>query len=143
MKTNLDIKVQIAGRPYSLSIATEEERVVRKAAEEVSQTIRDYSKAFEYKDHQDLFAMVALQHAANSIRLEEEKSFREHEMKEKLLAALDKSLEQLKIQRQKFIDNSLAIVAKTIDKFYAWHLIKTEGRDIIISDTEYLKINLH
>ncbi|PJB56706.1 MAG: hypothetical protein CO098_13260 [Bacteroidetes bacterium CG_4_9_14_3_um_filter_41_19] len=89
MKTNLDIKVQIAGRPYSLSIASEEERVVRKAAEEVSQTIRDYSKAFEYKDHQDLFAMVALQHAANSIRLEEEKSFREKEMKEKLLAIDD------------------------------------------------------
>lgn len=86
MKTNLDIKVQIAGRPYSLSVAVEEERVVRKAAEEVSQTIKDYSKVFEYKDHQDLFAMVALQHAATSIRLEEEKSFREKELEERLIA---------------------------------------------------------
>ncbi len=86
MKTNLDIKVQIAGRPYSLSLAVEEERVVRKAAEVVNQTIKDYSKAFEYKDQQDLFAMVALQHAANSIRLEEEKSFREKKMETDLIA---------------------------------------------------------
>ena len=91
MKTNLDIKVQIAGRPYSLSVAFEEEWIVRKAADDVNQTIKEYSKAFEYKDQQDLFAMVALQHAANSIRLEEEKSFREKKM-EKDLIAIDEVL---------------------------------------------------
>ncbi len=89
MKTNLDIKVQIAGRPYSLSVAFEEERVVRLAAEEVNKTVKEYSKAFEYKDQQDLFAMVALQHAANSIRLEEEKSFREKNMVTELIAIDD------------------------------------------------------
>ena len=85
----MDIKVRIAGRPYSLSVAFEEERVVRLAAEEVNKTVKEYSKAFEYKDQQDLFAMVALQHAANSIRLEEEKSFREKNMVTELIAIDD------------------------------------------------------
>ena len=84
METNQNIKVTIAGRPYRLSVNREEEEFVRKAADYVNQTILDYSKAFEYKDHQDLFAMIALQTSANSIRLEEEKSFREQEMEVEL-----------------------------------------------------------
>ncbi len=84
METNQNIKVTIAGRPYRLSVNREEEEFVRKAAEYVNQTILDYSKAFEYKDHQDLFAMIALQTSANAIRLEEEKTFRVKEMEDKL-----------------------------------------------------------
>ena len=84
METNQNIKVTIAGRPYRLSVNREEEEFVRKAAEYVNQTILDYSKAFEYKDHQDLFAMIALQTSANAIRLEEEKTFREKEMEDEL-----------------------------------------------------------
>lgn len=85
MKADLDIKVNIGGRPYSLTIERSEEEVVRKAAEGVNQTIKQYSKAFEYKDMQDLYAMVALQHVSGLMRLEDEKSFRDKEMKEKLL----------------------------------------------------------
>ena len=85
MKTNLDIRVQIGGRPYILSVPTPDERVVRLAAENVNLMIKEYAKSFEYKDHQDLFAMIALQHAATAIRLEEEKSFREEEMERKLV----------------------------------------------------------
>lgn len=85
METNQDIKVFIAGRPYSMRVVREEEEVVRKAAELLNKTIKDYSNSYEYKDQQDLFAMVALQHVANSIRIEELKSYKDEEMKNKLL----------------------------------------------------------
>ncbi len=84
MDTNQNIKVTIAGRPYRLNVKQEEEEAVRKAADYVNDTILEYSKAFEYKDHQDLFAMIALQTSANSIRLEEEKSFRNKDLEVKL-----------------------------------------------------------
>ena len=84
MEANQNIKITIAGRPYRLSVKLEEEEVVRKAADFVNQTILEYSKAFEYKDHQDLFAMIALQTSANSIRLEEERSFRNKDLEIKL-----------------------------------------------------------
>ena len=84
MDTNQNIKVTIAGRPYRLNVKLEEEEAVRKAADYVNETILEYSKAFEYKDHQDLFAMIALQTSANSIRLEEEKSFRNKDLEVKL-----------------------------------------------------------
>ncbi len=84
MDANQNIKVTIAGRPYRLNVKLEEEEAVRKAADYLNETILEYSKAFEYKDHQDLFAMIALQTSANSIRLEEEKSFRNKDLEVKL-----------------------------------------------------------
>ncbi len=84
MKTNLDIKVDIGGRPYPLTINRDEEELVRKASKNVNQTIKEYSKAFEYKDMQDLYAMIALQYASGLMRLENEKSFKDKEMKDKL-----------------------------------------------------------
>ncbi len=85
MKTDLNINVDIGGRPYPLTINRNEEELVRKASEMVNHTIKQYSKTFEYKDMQDLYAMIALQHASGLMRLENEKSFRDKEMKEKLL----------------------------------------------------------
>ncbi|NOY49076.1 MAG: cell division protein ZapA [Chlorobi bacterium] len=80
----VNINVSIAGRPYSLTINQSDEEEVREAAKRVNQAIKDYSNAFEYKDHQDLFAMMSLQFAANSIHLEYEKTFRDEEMLKKL-----------------------------------------------------------
>ncbi len=85
MGANQNITVTIAERPYRMSVKPEEEEVVRAAAERINQTINEYSKAFEYKDQQDLFAMVCLQYAANAIHLENEKTFKDTEMKKKLL----------------------------------------------------------
>ena len=85
MKTDLNIKVNIGGRPYSLTINREEEETVRKAAEDVNNTIKKYSKSFEYKDMQDLYAMVTLQYASGLMHIENEKSFKEKEMKDKLI----------------------------------------------------------
>lgn len=85
MKAELNIKVNIGGRPYNMAIERSEEEFVRKAAESVNKTIKEYSKAFEYKDMQDLYAMIALQFASGFIKIEEDKSFREREMEDKLV----------------------------------------------------------
>lgn len=84
MDSDQNITVTIAGRPYRLKVNREEEEIVRKAAEKVNKTILEYSEAFEYKDHQDLFAMITLQATAYSIQLEEEKKFRDNELEVKL-----------------------------------------------------------
>ena len=91
MQTKQNIKIFIAGRPYKLAINSEEEELVRRAAELLNETIKKYSKTFEYKDQQDLFAMIALQHVATSIRLEDEKSYKDKEMLEKL-SEIDENL---------------------------------------------------
>lgn len=91
MKTDLNIKVDIGGRPYSLTIGRSEEELVRKAANDVNLTINKYSKEFEYKDMQDLYAMVSLQYASGLMHIENEKSFRDREMKDKLME-IDKAL---------------------------------------------------
>ena len=99
MQTNQNIKIFIAGRPYTLSVVKEEEEIVRKAARVIDETVENYSKSFEYNDHQDLFAMVALQHVASSIRIEEEKSYKDNEMKNKLSEIDQLLLKQLEIEK--------------------------------------------
>jgi len=74
----------IAGRPYKMGVTREQEEFVRNAANRVNSAIKDYAHSFEYKDQQDLLAMVALQHTVGFIKLEEEKDFREREMEKKL-----------------------------------------------------------
>lgn len=83
-KNYLNIKVIIAGRPYKMSVANEQEEGTRKAAQLVNDTIKDFAHSFEYKDQQDLLAMVALQNAVGRLELEREKDFREKEMEKKL-----------------------------------------------------------
>ncbi len=85
MGANQNIQVTIAGRPYRMEVVGAEEEIVRKASEIVNKTITEYSKSFEYKDSQDLFAMITLESVANTIRLEDEKSYREKELEKKLL----------------------------------------------------------
>ena len=84
MDEKINIRVIIAERPYKMAVAREQEEFVRKATKIVNNTIESYSKAFNYKDHQDLFAMVALQNTTKTVRLEAEKSFRDREMESKL-----------------------------------------------------------
>lgn len=75
----------IAGRPYKMSVAREQEEVVRNATNRVNKAIKDYAHSFEFKDQQDLLAMVALQSTVGSIQMENEKDFREREMEIKLI----------------------------------------------------------
>jgi cell division protein ZapA (FtsZ GTPase activity inhibitor) len=92
-ENKININVSIAGRPYSLTIERTDEEGVREAVNRVNKAIQEYSDAFEYKDHQDLFAMMSLQFATSSIQLEYEKSYRDKHMLEKL-SELDGLLEE-------------------------------------------------
>ena len=66
----LSITVNIADRPYKLRIDPVEEENVRKAVKIVNDKIKDYSTAYDYKDRQDLLAMVALQYATGVVDYE-------------------------------------------------------------------------
>lgn len=57
----LSITVTIADRIYRLTIDKTEEEIVRKAARQIEERIREYAKTYAYKDKQDLLAMAALQ----------------------------------------------------------------------------------
>lgn len=80
-----NIRVTIAGRPYMMSVDRKEEETVRKAANLINDSILKYSKSYEYKDQQDLFAMITLQYVANSIRMESDMTYRDKEMEISLL----------------------------------------------------------
>lgn len=87
----LSITVVIADRPYKLKVDRSEEEGLRKAAKAIGEQIEKYASYFEYKDKQDLLAMVALQFSASTIDLEDQLRFRDNEMLDKL-AEIDKVL---------------------------------------------------
>lgn len=89
--SSLSIKVNIAGRTYPLTIAREEEEMIRKAAAEINKNIDILKKSYAVKDNQDLLAMTALQFATKNV---EEIDSVEYE---KLTAAVIQLNEELKI----------------------------------------------
>lgn len=87
----LSITVVIADRPYKLKVDRSEEEGLRKAAKVIEEQMEKYASYFQFKDKQDLLAMVALQFSASSINLEEQIRYRDNEMLDKL-AEIDKVL---------------------------------------------------
>ncbi|MDG2370700.1 MAG: cell division protein ZapA [Flavobacteriales bacterium] len=65
--SSLSIKVNIAGRTYPLTIAREEEEMIRKAAAEINKNIDILKQSYAVKDNQDLLAMTALQFATKNV----------------------------------------------------------------------------
>ena len=57
------IKVTIGGRIYPITVKSEEEEVVRKAADQVDKNIKHLQQNYAVKDKQDLLAMTALEMA--------------------------------------------------------------------------------
>ncbi len=66
----LTITVNIAERPYRLTIKREEEETIRKAVKEIDMRIREYSEHFAFNDKQDLLSMVLLHYASTVQKLE-------------------------------------------------------------------------
>lgn len=87
----LSITVVIADRPYKLKVDRKEEEGLRRAAKVIEEQIEKYASSFQFKDKQDLLAMVALQFSASTIDLEEQVRYRDNEMLDKL-AEIDKVL---------------------------------------------------
>lgn len=61
------ISVNIADRPYRLTINREEEEVIRKAATIINDKVKNYSANYAFNDKQDLLAMVALEEATSAL----------------------------------------------------------------------------
>lgn len=55
------IKLNIGNRVYPLSVDTNQEEILRKAAKQINQMINDYESKYAVKDKQDSLAMCALQ----------------------------------------------------------------------------------
>jgi cell division protein ZapA (FtsZ GTPase activity inhibitor) len=64
---DITITVSICDRPYRLKVNQEDEPKIREAESMINQRVRDYAKAYSYKDNQDLLAMVVLQFASQVI----------------------------------------------------------------------------
>ena len=82
----ITININIADRPYRLTVRRKEEEVFRKASVAINEQMREYAKHFAYKDRQDLVAMVALQFATLSLKHESELAFRDDHLADKLQA---------------------------------------------------------
>ena len=70
--SQLSIKVNIAGRTYPLTIERSEEEMIRKAADNINESIKDLKENYAVKDIQDLLAMTALQLGAKSNTISKE-----------------------------------------------------------------------
>ncbi|MBW7848671.1 MAG: cell division protein ZapA [Bacteroidales bacterium] len=80
----ISINLNIADRPYRLTVLREEEERVRKAAAIINDRIKTYAQNYAYKDRQDLLAMAALQYATSSLQFESEVMFRDNHLTQKL-----------------------------------------------------------
>lgn len=82
--SSFKITVIIADREYRLNIDREEEERVRKVAKHINDNLRKYAENFEFKDKQDLLAMVVLENAIKNSKLEDEVEFQQHQLSGKL-----------------------------------------------------------
>lgn len=55
------IRIELAGRAYPLTVSPEEEVNIRKAAQEINESITRLKAAYPLTDKQDLLAMAALE----------------------------------------------------------------------------------
>jgi cell division protein ZapA (FtsZ GTPase activity inhibitor) len=84
--SEISIKVNIGTRTYPLTIKPEEEDVIRLAAKNINDSIKNLQENYAVKDVQDLLAMTALQLATQQLVKKPEVST---ENKEALKAELD------------------------------------------------------
>lgn len=66
----LSIKIKIANRIYPLTVNTDEEEGIRKAADNINHSINEFERLYDVKDKQDLLAMAALKLASRNFDLE-------------------------------------------------------------------------
>ena len=82
----LSIKVNIADRNYPLTVKTDEEEKVRKAAKLINDKLKIYGKAFAVNDKQDIISMCALEVATELISLQEASAIAEQDVSEQLIS---------------------------------------------------------
>ncbi|MCF0210690.1 MAG: cell division protein ZapA [Bacteroidales bacterium] len=106
MDEKIAIELEISQRSYNLKIRQEDEWVFRKANETINAGINAYANRKDYRDKQDLMAMVLLQAVVSNIKTEEK--FKELN---KIKSAEQKDI-QTAIEVDKLLDMALANVEK-------------------------------
>jgi cell division protein ZapA len=82
----LSIKIKIANRVYPLTVNTDEEEGIRKAADDINHSIAEFERLYDVKDKQDLLAMVALKLATRNFDLENKGVVNSSGVEEELIA---------------------------------------------------------
>lgn len=95
MADELSITINIAGRPYRLLVAKNEEEEIRRAAKSIENQMNIYAGKYTSNDKQDLLAMATLQFATLSGRTDEDLAFIKNELSPTLLAMDQLLTEQL------------------------------------------------
>jgi cell division protein ZapA (FtsZ GTPase activity inhibitor) len=85
------ITVSIADRNYRLRIQPKDEEIIRKAAKEINELMREYAAIYAYTDNQDLLAMAALNYTTAAMNAEGQRSSVHTEIIQKL-SAIDQEL---------------------------------------------------
>ncbi len=98
--SELQIKVNIANRSYPLKINREDEAVVHKAAQLISDKIREYETNFAVTDKQDLLAMSVMHFVTELVH-------QEKNLKQEIMAPEADQIE--------WIDSRLSNYLHTID----------------------------
>ncbi|MCU0320033.1 MAG: cell division protein ZapA [Flavobacteriales bacterium] len=87
------IRIELAGRAYPLTISASEEVNVRRAVDEINESINRLKASYPLTDKQDLLAMAALEvtvRALNSAAAEQDHAVQE------LLTALERTLSEVR-----------------------------------------------
>ena len=82
---NILITVRVADREYRLNIEREKEELVREAVKRINETIKRYAENYDFKDKQDLLAMVVLQNTIKAMELDLQVSFQQNQLASKLI----------------------------------------------------------
>lgn len=69
MDESMNITVLIGGRPYSLSIKTREEQLIRKTVKEINEKINSFQLTYKQRDKQDCLSMALLTSAVDLAKL--------------------------------------------------------------------------
>ena len=80
-KDKLSVTVSVLERKYKLSIESNDEEFLRKAANLIDSQAKGYAKVYGHKDNQDLLAMVAL---SQYVKLHEDLKYKDNDLIEKI-----------------------------------------------------------
>lgn len=91
MSTKLNIKLNIAGNSYPLSIDSEKEEKYRRAEKDINELVTKYQTRFRASKEMDYLAMAALQLSVSNVEAEMSRSLGEDR---DALVEIDKELDE-------------------------------------------------
>jgi cell division protein ZapA (FtsZ GTPase activity inhibitor) len=78
------ITVTVADREYRLNIERKKEEIVREAVKRINENLKKYAENYDFKDKQDLLAMVVLQNTVKAMELDQQVDFQQNQLSGKL-----------------------------------------------------------